>query len=345
MKNSHESAPSTAARPTEPEPAIPATPGTVGVGRIEEPAQGPAPYEQKRLKGAPFVLVKNWDFGTEGTIRDVTDLIGEFNFHDQFGTIANGSKYGAVIVAPTAATAIQVSASELGLPGNMQPVEDPARPNREWTRHTLKAHVLPLSASQTSVSTKAHDAGCGSFVARWRLPNGGSLLQRDILWETRVRMPVPRPGYWFAVWTAGSRWDNGAEMDVMEAFGAPHLVAAKVFHINSVGGTDRVDYRDWFRGLASVGVPSENWDLTRFHVWTWLYKRDDTYEVYYDGKLAQHGQLHWTEGATPGGPPIDMSFLFDFTWGHTDAGDVNIALPASSFPITYEIDYSRVYLR
>jgi len=40
-----------------------------------------------------------------------------------------------------------------------------------------------------------------------------------------------------------------------------------------------------------------------------------------------------------------MSFVFDFTWGHTQISDVNISLPASSFPITYEIDYSRVYLR
>jgi hypothetical protein len=290
------------------------------------------------------VLVKNWDFGSAGTIRNVSDLIGEFVFHDQFGTIANGTHYGAVIVAPTMETAIQVS-PELGMPENMQPVEDPQRPNREWTRNTLKAHVLPLSAAQPSASTKAHDAGCGSFVARWRLPNGGSHLQRDILWETRVRMPVPRPGYWFALWTAGDRWDKGAEMDVLESFGAPHLVAAKVFHINSVGGDDRVDYKDWFHSLEHVGVPRENWDLTRFHIWTWVYKRDDSYEVYYDGKLAQSGTLHWTLGAVQGAPVVDMSFLFDFTWGHTDVPGVSVSLPASSFPLTYEIDYSRVYMR
>jgi len=332
-------------RPAVDEPTPdPAQPQTLGVGTLEEPAQGPPPTDRKRVSGEPFVLVKNWDFGSAGTVRNVSDLIGEFEFHDQFGTIANGTHYGAVIVAPTMETAIQVS-PELGLPENMQPVEDPQRPNREWTRNTLKAHVLPLSAAQTSASTKAHDAGCGSFVARWRLPNGGSHLQRDILWETRVRMPVPRPGYWFAIWTAGSRWDKGAEMDVLESFGAPHLVAAKVFHINSVGGDDRVDYKDWFHSLDHVGVPRENWDLTRFHIWTWVYKRDDSYEVYYDGKLAQSGTLHWTLGAVKGAPVVDMSFLFDFTWGHTDVPGVSVSLPASSFPVTYEIDYSRVYMR
>jgi hypothetical protein len=40
-----------------------------------------------------------------------------------------------------------------------------------------------------------------------------------------------------------------------------------------------------------------------------------------------------------------MSFLFDFGWGHTQISDVNITLPASNFGITYEVDYSRVYLR
>jgi hypothetical protein len=37
-----------------------------------------------------------------------------------------------------------------------------------------------------------------------------------------------------------------------------------------------------------------------------------------------------------------MSFLFDFSRGHTQIADVDISLPASMFPITYEIDYSRV---
>lgn len=330
--------------PVEPAQPPPAGPETVGSGDITQPAQGPAPSDAKLVPGAPFTLVKNWDFGATGTVRDTADLIAQFEFHDHWGTIANGTHYGAVMVAPNAETAISVS-DELGLPGNKQPVEDPARPNREFTRDSLKAYVRPLSAAQKTVTAKAHDAGCGSFVAKWRLPAGGKHLQHDILWETRARMPSPRPGYWFALWTAGTRWDKGAEMDVVESFGAPHLMDAKVFHVNSVGGSDHVDYENWFHGLESAGVPSSKWDLKRFHVWTWVYKRDDTYEVFYDGHFAQRGVLHWTQGAAEGAPSTDMAFLFDFTWGHTDVADVNVSLPASALPITYEIDYSRVYLR
>jgi hypothetical protein len=317
---------------------------TVGVGELAQPAVGPVATLQKQLPGAPFVLVKNWDFGEQGTIRNNQDLIAEFEFHDQFNTIANGTHYGSVMVAPTPETAISVT-PELGLPENVQPVEDPARPVREWTATSLKAHVLPLSPTQKTVSVKKHDAICGSFMAKWRLPSGGKNLQKELLWETRVRMPVPKPGYWFAVWTAGDRWDKGAEMDVVEAFGAPHLMEAKVFHVNSVGGQDRIEFDNWWKGLETAGVPSNNWDLTRYHVWSWRYKTDDTYEVYYDGKLTQHGTLHWTYGASEGAPSIDMRFLFDFAWGHTLTPGCDVTLPANSFPLTYEIDYSRVYLR
>ena len=123
------------------------------------------------------------------------------------------------------------------------------------------------------------------------------------------------------------------------------MFQAKVFHVNSVGGADHVDYDNWFKGLESAGVPSSTWDLKRFHIWTWLYKRDDSYEVYYDGHLAQRGVLHWTVGARPDAPTTDMAFLFDFTWGHTDTPGCDVSLPATAFPLTYEIDYSRVYLR
>lgn len=317
---------------------------TVGIGDVSAPALGPAPLEAARVGGAPFVLVKNWDFGTNGTIKDVASLISEFQFHDQFGTIANGTNYGAVTVAPDAATAI--SASNLGLPGNMQPIEDPAHPTREWTADTLKAHVRPLSASQSTCTVSAHDAGNGSFTAKWKLPKGGALLGKDLLWETRVRMPVALTGYWFALWTAGNPWNKGAEMDVLESFGTPNIYPpAAAFHVNSVGGQDSIDYSSWPAGLTAAGVPANGRDLAQWHVFTWVYSKDDSYEVYFDGVVVQTGTIHWTLGGTAGGQVIDMDFLFDFSWGHTQIADVNIALPASAFPITYEIDYSRVYLR
>src|SRR5688572_4483353 len=117
-------------------------------------------------------------------------------------------------MAPTAATAIRTM-SELKLPDNMQPVEDPRRPNREWTKDSLKTHVRPLKEEMKQIAVSAYQAGNGSFMAKWKLPSGGVHLQQDLLWETRARIPKPQPGYWFALWTAGNRWDGGAEMDVV----------------------------------------------------------------------------------------------------------------------------------
>jgi hypothetical protein len=317
---------------------------TVGTGDISAPAAGPAPTVASKVSGASFTLVKNWDFGTAGTIKNTTDLISEFNFHDQFGTIANGTNYGAVIVAPNAATAIH--APNLGLPNDTQPVEDPAHPTREWTPSSILAHVRPLSPTQSTVSVSSHNAGNGSLVAKWTLPNGGKLLGKDILWETRARMPAPLAAYWFAFWTSGKKWDKGAEMDVLESFGSSNIYPPPTaFHVNSVGGTDSIDYSSWPAGLTTAGVPTADRDLTAYHTWSWLYRTDDTYVVYYDGITVQTGTLHWTVSGTNGGEAIDMDFLFDLSFGHTQIAAVNITLPASSFPLTYEVDYSRVYLR
>jgi hypothetical protein len=322
-----------------------ATGETVGTGKLTEPALGPAPMAGANVTGAPFVLVKNWDFGAAGTIRSMDDLIAEFQFHDQFNTIANGTNYGSVTVAPTSATAI--SASNLGLPNNRQPVEDPARPYREFTTDSITTHVLPLSPSDTTVSATAHDTGNGSFTAKWKLPGGGSRLKQDILWETRVRIRKPAPAFWFSLWTAGTRWNKGAEMDVVESFGTPNIgTGAKAFHVNSVGGSDLNPFTSWPSTLSTLGVPTgPARDLAEWHTFTWIYLRDDTYSVYFDDYLVQQGKLLWTVSGTASSQPIDMYFLFDLGWGHTQVQEVNISLPASNFPITYELDYSRVYLR
>jgi hypothetical protein len=323
-------------------PATPATPA-IGRGSIDAPVVGPVPtLAADKRAGTGYTLVKNWDFGADGNIRDNTDLIAEFQFHDQFGTIANGTHYGAVMVAPTAETAIRVK--DLGLPDDQQPVEDPARPVREWTHASLVTHVLPLSATQKEVHVAKHDTGCGSFVSKWTLPNGGKHLAHDLLWETRVRMTTPTTGYWFALWTAGSKWNRGAEMDVLESFGTKYI-RADAFHVNSVGGVDEYDYANWYGTLGKLGVTAEQSDLSQWHTFTWVYLKDDSFVVYDDGQLVQRGTLHWTYTGDAAAEPVNMTFLFDFTWGHTDVPDLSLTVPAATFELTYEIDYSRVYLR
>jgi hypothetical protein len=115
--------------------------------------------------------------------------------------------------------------------------------------------------------------------------------------------------------------------------------------VNSVGGRDKHAFDSWPSELSKLGVPAPSRDLSQWHVFTWIYLKDDTYKVYFDDYLVQQGTLLWTLSGTASSKSIDMHFLFDFSWGHTMVDEVNISLPASNFPITYELDYSRVYLR
>lgn len=312
---------------------------TIGGGTISNPAIGPAP--SFGLGGSGAVLVKNWNFGANGTIRNYSDLNNHFFYRDQFGTINNGGNYGANIVAPDAAHA---------LPN--QPVENvDCPPVRSFAADSMFTYLKPLYNAGATVQPTQHDVGCGSFMANWTLPAGGSLLGMDIVWETRVRYVTP-PYFWFALWTAGNIWLRGAEHDLVESFGydnggGPQFTNfdGRYWHSGSVTGSDVVSYSNWSSGMANSGIT--NFDATQWHVWTWVYRADNTYGMYVDGILVQHGSApySWTVGAIPGGRPINMSFLFDAGWGHTQIPSVNVEMPASNLNGTfYEWDYSRVYL-
>jgi hypothetical protein len=284
-----------------------------------------------------MTLVKNWDFGANGTIPDIATMSTEFQYHDPFNQFNNGGgQYGANTVAPDAATA---------LPG--QPVEDPANPVRAFTANSLQTYLIPADPLIPDVTPAAHNVGCGSFVAQGVLPNGGALLGQSILWETRVRFDVP-PYFWFAIWADGNIWNNGAEMDVVESFGFNNgslftNFQGEWWHSNSVGGNDNLGYGDWVATMASVGI--KNYDATKYHIWQWLYNADDTYKVYNDGIEVQNGTIHWTAGGTQDGTPINMNFMFDGGWGHTLVRSVNHPLPAIALTGKYyEWDYSRLYL-
>lgn len=329
-------------------------PPTVADVHVFEGAVAPTvtPAVASLVKGGSFKLVKNWDFGTNDLIKGTKELDAEFDYHDQFGTVANGTHYGAVIVATSNTTSIGVNAFSTPVYGR-QPVEYASAPVRTFTPSTMLAHVRPLTSTQTTIGPAyKHDAGCGSLVSKFTLPKGGQKLGKDLLWETRVRMVNPVDGYWFALWTAGQTWHKGPEMDVVESYSdTPEsgLKDGKAFHVNSVGGQDSVDYSNWWRGMEKSGMPLDSQKLTNWHTFSWVYLRDDSYVVYIDGKEFQRGVLHWTDTFDAKNPvDTNLYFLFDFSWGHTDIWPINEAvntLKADRIVMSYEIDYSRVYLR
>jgi hypothetical protein len=308
----------------------------VGGGTKTSPAQGPPPAYP--VGGPNFVLVKNWNFGTNGTIRNTADMDAHFQYHDQFGTIDNGGNYGGLTVASSASTA-----------QSGQPVEVPAHPVRQFFADSLKTYLVPLDGSGTA-SPAQHNTGVGSFQAKWTLPNGGSRLGQDILWETRVRAVTPAY-FWFSIWTSGNQWNQGAEYDVVESFGYDNgggntNFDGRYWHSNAVpSNNERYSYVNWGADMSSAGFAS--FDMSQWHTWTMLYKTDNSYAYYCDGKLVQSGSgYNWTLGADPNGTPLDMNFQFDAGWGHNQVTSVDHSLPFSDFVGKYyEWDYSRVYLR
>lgn len=307
---------------------------TIGVGDINRPAVGPAPSFNVGERG--FVLVKNWNFGINGTIKNINDMNSEFYYHDAWGTISNGTNYGAVIMAPDAENAI---------PG--QPIEDPNNKVRTFTEDSLKTSLVPLNGA-TTVSPMQHNVGNGSFMSKYHLSNGGSLLGRDILWETRVRYVTPKY-FWFALWTAGNQWNGGAELDLQESFGYDNgggntNYDGRYWHSGPVGGTSTVNYSNWGAAMSTLGI--NNFDATQYHTYTMVYRKNNTYSHYMDGIEIQSGTINWTLGGINGGTPIDFHFMVDAGWGHTQVSSVNHPMPAGELlGKYYEFDYSRVYLR
>ena len=309
----------------------------IGGGTLDDPAGGPPP--SYKIGGPGFVLVKNWDFGANGTIKTIADLNANFQYHDQFGQIANPN-YGSLTVSPDETNKI-----------GRQPVEgvNTPTPVRQFLADSMKTYLVPLDGAKT-ITSKPRNSGNGSFMAKWRLPNGGSLLNKDIVWETRVRYVTP-PYFWFAIWTCGNAWHHGAEMDVVESFGFDNggkytNYDGQKWHSDVVGGTSTTYYHgSWGKGMGSRGIAK--YDATQWHVWTWLYRKDNTFVAYVDGIPVQDGSTYWTLGTKEDGKPIDMCFLFDGGWGSTNVpGVMGKTLPASALAGKYyEWDYSRVYLR
>jgi len=316
---------------------LPSTTGqTVGGGTIASPAVGPAPSYS--IGGTGFTLVKNWDFGANGTIKNYADMNTNFQYHDQFNTIGN-SNYGAVIVSPD-------NANKIG----SQPVEgvNTTGPVREFFSDSLKTYLMPLNGA-TTMDASLRNAGSGSFMAKWQLPNGGAFLNQDIIWETRVRYVTPKY-FWAALWVCGNIWHTGGEIDLLESFGYNNggtstNFVGRYWHSDAVGVTHNVNYASWGNGMASCGILS--YDAAQWHIWTLLYKKDNTFVSYVDGIPVQYGTIPWTDNSTATGTPVNMSFLFDGTWGsNTVTGMAGFTVPASDFTGKYyEWDYSRVYLR
>jgi hypothetical protein len=301
-----------------------------------------------------YQLQKNWIFGTGGNIGSAAALNAEFTYHDPFNTITNGTNYGAMIVrAPGAPTFGVYNYADIGLANDQQP-EDPGTRYREFTVDSMLAHVKPLNTGSTVVGpASAHNAGCGSLVSKLTYPAGGTRLGQTIVWETRCRMVTAPNGYWFALWIVGPSWDGGPEIDVIEGFSSTSPnVNGDLWNANGIGGSNSQNYfgGPWDNVISTLGLPgyalpNGAQSLRNWHTFTMEYKADNSFRMYMDSTLIQSGSLDWKVPTSSTVPPL--SFLFDFGFGHTAISPINSAVIAdiNATPLTYEIAYSRIWLR
>jgi hypothetical protein len=307
---------------------------------------GPVPSRQygDGFNPADFKLVRDWNFGTNGTIKGYDDLNREFMYKDEFGTINNGGHYGSNMVAPDSQKAYD------GAPT----IEEEGDP-RSFGPDSITTSLIPIHGNDGQKSDQAdppnNNVGNGSFTAKTCFKNAGKLLGKSILWETSIRYDAI-PQNWFALWNAGKKWDKGAEFDVVESYGFPGNEDGHLLHADPVGAKQaEFDYLGpngsdpWDKTMAKVGIPADHTAAT-FHTFAVLYRADDTFTFFLDGLKTNAGTMHWTEGGVDDdSKATDFFFLFDLGFGHNSIDSVRGKVPFSKLQDKhYEIDFSRVYL-
>lgn len=292
--------------------------------------------------GTGWSVYLNDDFGTNGNIGSLAVLDTKYMYSDIFNTIGNGTKYGAQSAATKSSNANM---------GWGQIVDPDVR---DFTADTIRLYVKPKDPGQTTVGpTTKHDAISGTMMSKSILPANGDWRQKELLWETKFKMSKVARGYWLAIWNAGSKWDKGAEEDVMEAFWTQwtNMERPWGFHSDIIGGKADMDcYGDWGKCIDrwSARSPAASLEgrLDQWHVYSWYYKPSGEYVTYIDGVEFQRGNVLWTLGGKADGEKINMGLMIDCGWGNTDIPELNsLVIQASELPIICEVDWMRVYQR
>jgi len=156
--------------------------------------------------------------------------------------------------------------------------------------------------------------------------------------EVRARIDTAM-GAWPAIWTLGidKEWPSCGEVDMLEFYrpeGVPSILAnvASGTNVRYKGKWDSVK-----KTLASLMAKDKRWP-EKFHIWRMDWNKDSI-NLYVDDELLNTTLLSETINADGSNPFLQPHYLL-----------LNLALGAnggdpsqSHFPITFEVDYVRVY--
>lgn len=287
-----------------------------------------------------MVLVKDLNFGAGAgnNVNTFDKLDAAVNYHySQWNkTIDNGGAYGCQIAARTEAT------KRVGTPTQLV---DPSLRALTTDSLYLQAYQKP-GVTGTVGPAMAHNCLQSGFELKYTLPAGGHYLGSSIVWETRWKAYNSPNGFWDAIWVAGTNWQGGPEFDVMESFGNQWNQGGNTWgwHSDQIPNTfpqsPTACVNDWpgclnpWKALGGVG----NYQV--WHVWTWVYRVDDTWTLYTDGKYFASGKLVWSNVSGP----TDMHFMFDVSMFNTQVDYLNTTTtPTSYLPRHVELDYTRIW--
>jgi len=158
--------------------------------------------------------------------------------------------------------------------------------------------------------------------------------------EVRARIDTTM-GSWPAIWTLGINkdWPSCGEVDMMEFYRPDGLSSILANVASGTGIRFKAKWNTMKKTLASLMSKDNRWP-GKFHVWLMDWNQDSI-KLYMDNELLNTTLLSETMNPDGSNPFLQPHYLI-----------LNLALGAnggnpdkSNFPITFEVDYVRIYQR
>jgi len=158
--------------------------------------------------------------------------------------------------------------------------------------------------------------------------------------EVRARIDTTM-GSWPAIWTLGinNEWPSCGEIDMLE-FYRPEDVPSILANVASGTSTRYKPKWNSIRKTLSSLMKNDNEWPQKFHVWRMDWSRDSI-NLYVDNELLNTTLLSQTINADGSNPFLQPHYLLLNLALGVNGGDPS----QSHFPITFEVDYVRIYQR